>query len=119
MLKHILGNLPVIRVLDFLIDNPGRDYTKTEIAIGAEVGPTDMKRDFSGLIKCGVVIGTRKIGVVWLYELNMANEMAQSLIAFDVALAEYCAGKIIKDGPDRTAEEQELYDRAGYIGNDG
>lgn len=94
MLRHILGNLPVIRVLDFLIDNPGRDYTKTEIAVGAEVGATDMKRDFAGLIKCGVVIGTRKIGVVWLYELNMANEMTQSLISFDVALTECCAGQM-------------------------
>ena len=58
MLKHILGNLPVIRILDFMIDNPNNDYTRAEIAHYAQVGPTAMKDGFKCLEQCGLVIET-------------------------------------------------------------
>ena len=96
-LKHILGNLPVIKILDFLIDNQAYDHTKTDIAIGAEIGPTSMKNDFPNLVKCGVVFETRKVGGVGLYALDVTNEMTTSLIAFDNALTEYCTQKIEAD----------------------
>jgi DNA-binding transcriptional ArsR family regulator len=96
MLKHILGNLPVIRILDFLIDNPNHDYTRAEIAHYAQVGPTAMKDGFKCLEQCGIVIETRKIGGVPLYTLDRENEMTQSLIEFDEALTAYYTDKILE-----------------------
>jgi hypothetical protein len=69
-LKHILGEVPVIKILGFLLDHRGYDYTKAEIAEHADVGPTDMKRDFHCLIDCEMVVETRKIGGVQLYKLT-------------------------------------------------
>jgi hypothetical protein len=96
MLKHILGNLPVIRILDFLIDNPTNDYTRAEIAHYTQVGPTAMKEGFKCLEQCGIVIETRKIGGVPLYTLDIDSEMTQSLIEFDQALTDYYTDKILE-----------------------
>jgi hypothetical protein len=112
MLKHILGNLPVIRILDFLIDNPNNDYTRAEIAHYAQVGPTAMKDGFKCLERCGIVIETRKIGGVPLYTLDTDSEMTQSLIRFDDELTDYCTDKIL-DAEVKKIEEaigEEEYD---------
>ena len=90
MLKHVLGNLPVIRILDFMLDNQGHDFTKKEIAEEAGIGPTAMKNNFQNLVECGVVFEARRIGGVGLYALDVTNEMTQSLIEFDAQLTEYC-----------------------------
>jgi DNA-binding GntR family transcriptional regulator len=95
MLKHILGNLPVIRILDFLIDHPNNDYTRAEIAHYAQVGPTAMKEGFKCLEQCGIVIETRRIAGVPLYHIDAHNEMTQALIEFDEALTDYCTDKIL------------------------
>jgi DNA-binding transcriptional regulator YhcF (GntR family) len=112
MLKHILGNIPVIRILDFLIDNQISDHTRAEIAHYTQVGPTAMKEGFKCLEQCGIVIETRKIGGVPLYVLDMENKMTQSLIKFDEALTDYCTDKIL-DAEVKKIEEvigEEEYD---------
>jgi hypothetical protein len=95
-LKHILGNLPVIRILDYLLDHQGHDYTRAEIANYVQVGPTAMKDGFKCLEQCGIVIETRKIGGVPLYAIDWDNEMTQALITFDEALTDYCTDKILE-----------------------
>jgi hypothetical protein len=95
-LKHILGNLPVIHILDFLVDNPNQDYTRAEIAYYVQVGPTAMKDGFKCLEQCGIVIETRRIGGVPLYTLDTENVMTQSLIEFDEVLTDYCTDKIFE-----------------------
>lgn len=89
-LKHILGNLPVIKILDFFIEHQDTDSTRAEIAHHAEIGPTSMKQDFPRLVECGIISETRKVGGVGLYMLDVENEMTQSLIEFDAKLTEYC-----------------------------
>ena len=96
-LKHILGNLPVIRILDFLLDHPGLDYTKSEIAGYTQVGSTVIKKGFNCLEQCGIVTETRRIGGVPLYTLDRENVMTQLLIEFDGALTDYCTDKILED----------------------
>ena len=88
-LKHILGDIPVIRILDYLLEQQGNDLTRAEIAHDVEIGPTAMKNDFPKLVECGVVFETRKIGGVPLYVLDVTNEMTQALIEFDTKLNEY------------------------------
>jgi len=94
-LKHILGDIPVIKILDFLIDHTQQDYTKAEIAYETQVGPTSMKNDLQSLIKCGVIVETRKIGGVQLYTLDMDNKMTQSLMTLDKELIDYCTDRIL------------------------
>jgi len=96
-LKHILGAVPVIKILDFLLDHRGHDYPKNEIAEYADVGQADMKRDFHCLIDCEMVVETRKIGGVQLYKLNDIDEVTKALIDFDEALTAYWSEKIAEE----------------------
>ena len=88
-LKHILGDIPVIRILDYLLEQQGNDRTKTEITAGAKVGFAGTKYHLPQLVECGVVFETRKIGGVQLYALDVTNEMTQSLIELDAKLTEF------------------------------
>lgn len=78
-LKHILGNVPVIKILDFLLDHRGGDYIKAEIAEYADVGQADMKRDFHCLIDCEMIVETRKIGGVQLFKLSEQDIIIDAL----------------------------------------
>lgn len=139
-LKHILGDMPVINMLDFFIENVETDFTRAEIAHYANVGPTAMKANFRCLTQCGVVVETRKIGGVPLYAIDMTNRATELLIKFDEDLTDYCTDMILdadatigdmqeaedaRDrfmaGPDytsgpepeRTADEEEIYAKGG------
>lgn len=110
-LKHIFGDVPVIKILDYLIDNQLEDHTASDIAEGAEIGPTAMKRNFKCLTQCRIVFVTRKIGGVSLYSLDMENEMTTSLIAFDEKLTDYCTDKIIDEIDESTSAMDEVRER--------
>jgi len=99
-LKHILGDLPTINLLDFFIDNDDNDFTRAEIAHYANIGPTAMKRNFKCLTQCGVIIETRKIGGVPLYAIDMMNRVTELIIKFDEDLTDYCTDKIIDEQDD-------------------
>ena len=94
-LKHILGDLPIIKMLDFFIDNVETDFTRAEIVHYTEIGQTAMKANFKILIQCGVVIETRRIAGVPLYALNMMNKATELLIKFDEDLTDYCTDRIL------------------------
>ena len=108
-LKHIFGDVPVIKILDYMIDNQLEDHTASDIAEGAEIGPTAMKRNFKCLTQCGIVFMTRTVGGVPLYALDMENEMTQSLIEFDEELTDYCTDMIL-DAEENIDDMQEAED---------
>lgn len=87
MLKHILGTVPAIKILDFFLDNDGTDYITDEIQKYAEVRPVDMKDVFPRFIECGIIIETRKIRGASLYKLDHDNLVTQALITFYSALS--------------------------------
>ena len=82
MINEILGDVPVIKVLDFLLKAMPHDFTKSEIEEQAEVGYTELRRDFDSLIQNNMVIETRRIGGVQLYTLNNANHIVHAVIDF-------------------------------------
>ena len=88
-LKHVLGKVPMIQVIDFMLEYMEYDCTIKEIIEHTGVGATDMKRDFPGLVESGVVVGTRKIGGVQLYILNNNDVVTEALIDLDNVLSDH------------------------------
>ena len=88
-LNHVLGKVPMIQVLDFMMSHIEYDISIKEIIEYTGVGPTDMKRDFPGLVECGVVTETRKIGGVQLYILNNNDVVTEALIDLDNVLSDH------------------------------
>ena len=78
--REALGNSPVIRVLDFLIEGRGLDYSLTDIAENANIGWTTLHRIWDNLLRLNIVIPTREIGRAKLFKLNEENPAVEKLI---------------------------------------
>lgn len=78
--REALGDSPVIRVLDFLIEGRGLDYSLTDIAENANIGWTTLHRIWDKLVRLQIVKHTRTIGRAKLYQLNTVNPSVKELI---------------------------------------
>lgn len=80
--RDALGNSPMIRVLDFLIEGRGLDYSLTDIAENANIGWTTLHRIWNTLIRLKMVVPTREIGRAKLFKLNQENPSIERLIKY-------------------------------------
>ena len=78
--REALGDSPVIRVLDFLIEGRGLDYSLTDIAENANVGWMTLHRMWDTLLRLNIVVPTREIGRAKLFKLNQENPAVENLI---------------------------------------
>ena len=78
--REALGDSPVIRVLDFLIEGRGLDYSLTDIAENANIGWTTLHRIWDKLLQFNMVVPTREIGRAKLFKLNEKNPAVEKLI---------------------------------------
>ncbi|GAG31352.1 unnamed protein product [marine sediment metagenome] len=78
--REALGDSPVIRVLDFLIEGRGLDYSLSDIAVNANIGWTTLHRIWNNLLKLKIVKPTRQIGRAKLFKLNQDNLAIKELI---------------------------------------
>ena len=86
LLLQLTGEMPLFKVIDFLIDNKGMDFTKTDIAEGAEISRASLFNYWSELEKHGIVKVTRQFGNTRLYTLNSKNTITKRLIDLEKAL---------------------------------
>ena len=87
LLLKYLGPSPVLRIIDFFLDNPLSDYSKNEIVGRMEMGRVTFFKYWAELEKSGAVKITRKIGRATMYKLDRENEVVKHLIKLDMALA--------------------------------
>ena len=78
--RETLGDTPVIRVLDFLIEGRGLDYSLSDIAENSNIGWTTLHRIWDKMLKLGIVKPTREIGRAKLFKLNEENSAVKDLI---------------------------------------
>ena len=83
----VFGESPVIKVLDFLIDNQEFDYSLTDIAKNAEVGWTTIHQFWPELVRLAIVKKTRNIGRAELYKLNKESPLVNKLIEIDLLIS--------------------------------
>ena len=80
--RETLGDTPVIRVLDFLIEGRGLDYSLSDIAENSNIGWTTLHRIWGKMLKSGLVKPTREIGRAKLFKLKEENPAVKELIKF-------------------------------------
>ena len=86
---------PVLRILDFLMDNLGSDYSKTEIAEGSDLSRGTLFSVWPRLEALELVVLTREVGRAKMYKLNKKNPIARKLIELDDAVSDFYASKLI------------------------
>jgi alpha-ketoglutarate-dependent taurine dioxygenase len=87
LLLRYLGASPILRIVDFFLDNPLSDYSKNEIARSLAMSRVTFFKYWKELEKSGALKITRKIGRATLYALDRQNEVVKQLIKLDMALA--------------------------------
>jgi hypothetical protein len=97
LLLKYLGPSPVLRIIDFFLDNPLSDFSKNEIVGSMEMGRITFFKYWAELEKSGAVKVTRKIGRATLYRLDRENDVVKHLIKLDMALARRAMEKSSQD----------------------
>ena len=86
MLLEVIGDSIENRIIDFLIEGRGLDYTKKDIADNCEISRPTLYKVFPKLLKEGIIKPTRTIGRVQLYTLNTENEKIKALLKLEEIL---------------------------------
>ena len=86
LLLNLTGELPVFKIIDFLLENKGIDFSKSEIARGADISRASLFNYWDEIEKHGIVRVTRQFGKVKLYTLNSKNPVTQRIIELEKTL---------------------------------
>ena len=80
---EVIGNTIENRIIDFMIEGVGIDYTKKDIADGCDISRPTLYKILPVLIRNGLIKPTRIIGKVQLYTLNIENEKVKALLKLE------------------------------------
>ncbi len=79
---EVVGESPVLKVLDFLTVNDDFDYSMTDIAKWSEIGYSTLKLFWEELENAGIVIETRTVGKAKMFTLDEKNTTVKKFKEF-------------------------------------
>lgn len=91
---EFFGDYPIIRVLDFLIENDVFDYSKKDICRNSDVSWNTLETFLGKLEQPNIVFYTRKVGKASMYKLNTKNPVVKKLIELDNKLMKKSMEKV-------------------------
>lgn len=86
LLIRLTGDAPLFRIIDFLVDNKGLDFTKKDIAIGAGISKASLFNYWSELEKNNLIRVTRTFGKTRLYMLNAESPIIKKILELELTL---------------------------------
>ena len=93
LLIKFLGENPLFKIVDFLIENKGLDMTKKEIMEGAGISRAALFKYWNQLEEQEIVLVTRKFGKTKLYTLNSKSSIVRKLLELESVLIEKALDK--------------------------
>lgn len=95
---EIMGDSPLLKVMDFLIVNDDFDYSMTDIANGSGVGYSTLKLLWPSFERNTLVINTRMVGKARMYKLDDANPIVKKMKEFYWTVATHENRKLLPEG---------------------
>ena len=86
LLLHLTGEMPLFKIIDFLLDNKSMDFSKSDIFKGAGISKASLFNYWEELERHGIVRITRSFGKTKLYTLNSKSPVTQRIIELEKAL---------------------------------
>ncbi len=86
LLIKFLGENPVFKIIDFLIENKGIDLSKKDIIEGAGISKATLFNYWDQIEQQQIVTITRKFGKTKLYTLNSKNPIVKKLLELESLL---------------------------------
>ena len=96
LLINLTGEMPLFKIIDFLLDNKGMDFSKLDISKGAEISRASLFNYWNEIEKHGIVKVTRSFGKTKLYTLNTKNPVTQKIIELEKTLISEAMDKVSK-----------------------
>ncbi|MCE5214588.1 MAG: hypothetical protein LLF83_07715 [Methanobacterium sp.] len=94
MLTHIFGECAQVKLIDFLLTHPWSDFSKTELAEGADIARPTVYKLLKILLAQDMILETKKVGNVQLYRTNRKNPIIQRVSKFKGSLEDIEKNKI-------------------------
>mgnify|MGYP001573158721 CR=1 FL=1 len=86
LLIKFLGENPIFKIIDFLIENKSVDFTKKEIILGSRISRASLFNVWQELEEQEIVLVTRQFGKTKLYTLNSKNQIVKKLLELESTL---------------------------------
>ena len=86
LLLNLTGDMPLFRIIDFLLENKGMDFSKLDISRGAGISRASLFNYWGEIERYGVVKVTRSFGKTKLYTLNVKTPVTQKIIELEKTL---------------------------------
>ncbi len=83
---RFLGENPIFRIIDFLIENKGMELTKKDIIEGAGISRAALFKYWKSLEEQEIVVVKRRFGKTKLYALNSGNTVVKKLLELESVL---------------------------------
>ena len=100
LLLNLTGDMPLFKIIDFLLENKGMDFSKSDIAKGAEISRASLFNYWTEIEKHGIVKVTRSFGKPKLFTLKIKNPVTQKIIELEKTL--------IAEALNKSSEKKEL-----------
>lgn len=81
------GDTPLLRVIEFFLTYPDFDYTKSYVANETGVSRVTIEGIWKKLIKTGIILESRKVGKISMWQLNKASPKVKVLMRTAVQLS--------------------------------
>lgn len=104
LLLGLTGDMPLFRILDFLVENKGMDFTKKDIAREAHISRASLFNYWKEFEKHSIVKVTRKFGKTKLYTLNSNNPVTKRILDLEMALINEAMSKEARKGEKKKEE---------------
>jgi hypothetical protein len=85
------GDTPIMRIIDFLLENRLFDYSKKQIIKETGMSKATFYKYWDLIMEMEVVKPTRSFGKTTLYKLNEANPVVEKIKELEIALIERAA----------------------------
>jgi predicted nucleic acid-binding protein len=112
-IKELGIKSPMLKILDFLMDNEAFDYSRTEIEEGAGLSKTTLLKVWPKLEDLKLVKTTRTVSKAKMYKLNKQNPIVKKLMDLDDAISEYYAQKYCSPAASSDNEASRMEDKRG------
>jgi hypothetical protein len=86
LLLQLTGELPLFKIVDFLVENKGTDFSKSEISEGAQISRASLFQYWPVLDTHKIVRVTRKFGKTKLYTLNTKSPITKRILDLEKTL---------------------------------
>ncbi|MCK4319825.1 winged helix-turn-helix transcriptional regulator [Candidatus Micrarchaeota archaeon] len=99
VLIEYFGDTPIIRIIDFLLENRLFDYSKKEIIEQTGLAKATFYKYWDRLVDLGLVMITRSFGKTKLYRLNEKNPIVEKIKELELSLIEATIPIVVKAKP--------------------